>query len=382
MKGLFRYLYIFIAAIFAFAGCSEGSESAGPMQKMAVEFDLNFVGVAESGEGTSKNGVLDDYFIDGRSVIIISQRGTSLSINFNDYTIDNEGNQTENENLYKYVYYTNTSADWDNYYNFQPYGNRALDWAYMERNSLNGEYALGALYYPVGYNVYNSVEQDQSSYENLLRSNVLGAWHRTYATKTRLRFAFYHLMEAIRVTLLIPDWNPEDNSGFGADAVESAAMLGMIKDFSIDWSLDNSTETSPHAQYLREGVEPCDIIMYPESVDNDVRRVRYNDITSSFPDDEESVRTATFVVLFPPQQPAINAPAMRFILKTMGGQEKSYVWSTNNMYDNPLRSEGGLVNNLTLYLPRKANNAILIKAHILDWVDADSQFTVIPDDVE
>lgn len=379
MKGLFRYLYIFIAASLLWLdGCINSKDAPEePLQTGAVEFDVE---IGQNSDPAADNGVLDDYFIEGRSVIIISQRGESLSINFNDYTTDSEGNDIPNENLYKYVYYSNPSADWYNYYNFQPYGNRALDWAYMERNSLNGEYALGALYYPVGYNVYNSVEQDQSSYENILRSNILGAWHRTHETKSRLRFAFYHLMEAIRVQLLIPDWNPEDNSGFGADAVESAAMLGMIKDFSIDWSLDNSTETSPHAQYLREGAEPCDIKMYLESVDNDVETINLHDITASFPDEEESVRTATLVVLFPPQQPATTA--MRFILKTMGGQEKSYVWNTRDMYDNPLRSEGGMVNNLILYLPRKANNAILIKAHVVDWVEAESQFTVIPDDVE
>ena len=371
MKGLFKYLYIFIAALLAFAGCSDDHEE-DPLQ---AAFDLKFINVTDD----VSQGVLDHYFIDGSSVILISQRGTDLSIDFNDNTLDKEGNEIPNKNLYKYVYYNNPTADWENYYNFQPYGEHALDWDYIQNDRLNGEYALGALYYPIEYNVLNSVEQDQSSYDNLLRSNILGAWHRTQGIRTRLRFAFFHLMEAIRVKLLIPDWNRDDNSGFGDSAVELGEMLSVIKDFTVDWPLNNSTEVPPNAKFQQNG-EPCDIRMYLESVDNTVRRIRYNDITSTFTEGEENVRTATLVVLFPPQQPVINGPAMRFTLKTMSGMKKNYVWNTNTLSGNPLQSEGGLVNNLTLYLPRKENNAILINAQILDWIDADSQFTVIPED--
>lgn len=376
MKDVFKYPYILIAALLMFAGCSDDIEVSGPTRKMAAEFDLTFIDAMDEGD----NGVLAEHFVDGRSVILISQRGTSLSIDFNDTTFDLEGNEIPNQNLYKYVYYTNDAADWDNYYNFQPSGNRALNWDYMTNNRLNGEYALGALFYPVDYKVLNSVEQDQSILENLQRSNILGAWHRTQDIKSRLKFRFFHLMEAIRVQLLIPVWDPADNSGFGEDAAKSGDMLSMITDFDVDWSLNKSSEQAPEVHYKIDGVEPRDIRMYLESVDNTVRNIKYSDITTDFPELEESVRTATFVVLFPPQQPVNNGPAMRFKLETMGGMEKSYVWNTSLLYGNPLVSAGGRVNNLILYLPRKENNAILIKAHILDWVDADSSFTVIPDD--
>lgn len=386
MKSLF-YISLF-TILLCLGSCTDNEEVSEAVKTRAAEFDVEFYQntddktTDDSDNNTSGlNGVLDDYFIDGKSIIIISQRGTSLSIDFNDYKIDSEGNQTENENLYKYVYYSNPSAKWENLYNFQPSGNHALDWDYIGQDRLNGEYALGALYYPIGYKVYNSVEADQSIYDNLLRSNILGAWHRTNTLKTRLRFRFFHLMEAIRVTLLIPAWDSKDNSGFGTDAAKSATLLSVIKEFDIDWSLDNSSETPPNAQYTRNGVEPCDIRMFLESVDNEVKTIKLSEQTPSFPEEKENVRKATFVVLFPPQQPASNGPAMRFILKTMGGQEKSYVWNTNNMYDNTLSSEGGRVNNLILYLPRKDHNAILIKAHILDWIEAESQFTVVPDDI-
>ena len=375
MKGLFKHISLFAAALFAFAGCSDDREALEPMQKMAAEFDLSFVAQTDE-EGNVDHGVLEEYFIDGRSVIIISQRANALSLNFNETTTDAEGNEIRNDNLYKYVYYNNPAANWEEYANFQPYGDRALDWEYIGNYGFGGEFSLAALYYPVGYNIYNMVEQDQSSDDNIRRSNVLGAWHKTNVYQDRLKFAFYHIMEAIKVTLLIPVWKAEDNSGFGADAVKRGELLNIANEFDVTWGANLSTEQSPAAEAKGE---PCDIIMHLESVENEPRKIRYNDSTGSFPEDEDEVRTATFVVLFPPQQVGLNGPAMRFVLQTMGEQEKSYVWNTRDM-ENSISSEGGIVHNLILYLPRKASNAILIKSYILDWIEADSQFTVIPDD--
>ena len=379
MKSWIKHTDLIIAAflgLVGLAGCERGAEVPEPLPAGTPEIEVTFS--RATGDDAPDNGVLDDYFMDGRSVILISQRGDHISIDFNDYKTDSEGNTVENENLYKYVYYTNSSADWGNFFNFQPYGNRALDWAKMKENRLNGEYTLGALYYPVEYNIYNSVEADQSRYENVLRSNVLGAWHRTYQDQDRLRFRFWHLLAAFRVTLLIPDWDPEDNSGFGADAAEEAYLLNVRKDFTIDWPMA-STEASPNAQYVEDS-DPCDIRMYLESVDNDV--ISVGDITTSFPDvADERVRTATFVVLFPPQM--LASPSMRFVLKTMGGMEKRYVWDAKTqIVDGTLKTDGGKIDNLILYLHRFDNNAILIKAHIMDWIDAESQFTVVPDDMD
>ena len=377
MKDFYKFISIFSVIFLCLPGCGDDRENPDPARtkavELAVEFDL-------APDASSDNGVLDDYFIEGRSIILISQRGQHLNINFDDYTTDSDGQEIVNENLYKYVYYSNSGADWKNNYNFQPYGNHALDWLLMKQNEMNDGYGLGALYYPVQYNVLNSVEPDQSSYENILRSNVLGAWHKTSTYQDRLTFRFNHLMSAFKVTILIPDWNPEDNTGFGADAAKRAYMLKVKKDFVIEWPTNLSTEEAPVPRIIEDS-EVVDIRMYLESVANDAVQMNLHDISSDFPDKTDSYRTATFVVIFPPQQPASDGPAMRFILSTMGEMEKSFVWKTNNILGSSLQTGRGTVNHFILYLPRTENNALLVQSYVVPWTEAESSFTVIPDDI-
>lgn len=340
------------------------------------EFDIEIPGAGSASGGD----VLNEYFIEGRSIILISQRGNNLSIDFNDYIIsqDDPSVTLPNPNLYKYVYYSNPEADWDAGYNFMPYGNYELNWDAMLANPLNGEYSLGALYYPVEYEVMESVETDQSKRENVLRSNILGAWHRTNIPRDRLRFRFYHLMAALRVTLLIPAWEPEGNSGFGENAAASGTTLNVKKDFIIDWPIQDS-EYSPVPQLKPDAVS-TDITMYLESVSNETETIEQHSITPNFPQETDTYRRATFTVLIPPQQ-LINegTPAMRFVLSTIGGTERTYVWYASDLIDSSLTLGRGSVTNLMLAIPRSENNAILIKAYVEDWIPADSEFAVIPE---
>ena len=377
MKDIFNNILI-LTALIILTGCS--AEEAIDTPPIPKEIGLD-VEIATLDGDPEETGSLTEYFIDGRSVILISQRGDNLSIDFNEKTTS-KTDPTEivdNTNLYKYVYYTNLDADWDQGYNFQPFGNRALDWERMTDTRLNGEYALGALYYPVEYEVGDYVMEDQSTRDALLRSNVLGAWHRTSALHDRIKFRFYHLMTAVKVTLLIPDWNPVDNSGFGPDAASEAFMLNMKKEFSIVWPI--ATSEVPPAVLLTPESDTYDIKMYLESVSNEVETLNlHDDVDASFPDETENYRRATFTVLFPPQQPNIDGPAMRFILKTMGGTEKSYAWYKTENYSYITMGRGDLTH-FILYLPRTETNAILIKSYIVPWTDAESEFSVIPDDM-
>lgn len=373
---------ILLASVLGLTGCINDvfeDPSEAPAASQLIDFDIEF----ESKAGdTFADSPLYDYFIDGRSVILISQRGQNLSINFNDYLISSTDPSVmeKNENLYKYVYYTNPTADWDQGFNFQPYGNNALDWNLIQQGGeYNGGYALGALYYPIGYTVDNSVQTDQSVRDNLLRSNVLGAWHLTNSLQSRIRFRFFHLMSAMRVTLLIPDWDPADNSGFGEDAAKSAQFLKLKTDYSIEWP-NNLTSEEPPTPLFTSDAEAHDIEMYLESVSNDVETINLKTLNPDYDDITENVRKATFIAIFPPQQPYMEGPAMRFTLNTMGGTERKYIWYVNDLVSSSsLNISRGTLTNLTLYIPRTENNAILIKSYIVPWTEAESEFTVIPD---
>lgn len=383
-----------LGAAAGLTGCSSDIDlPVGTGGSDPVLFDVEIVtradgddpvsdGTGDDADQASKYPSLTEYFIDGTSVILISQRGDNISLDFNDYKVDPEDPSIllPNPNLYKYVYYTNPEANWEQGFNFMPYArDHALDWAYMEANRLNGEYTLGALYYPGGVTVHNEVMEDQSTYNALLQSNILGAWHRTQNYHDRLRFRFYHLMSAVRVTLLIPAWEGVTNTGFGENAAQSAHLLKAKKAFTIDWPLASTEE--PPAPQLTDDPNTYDIRMYLDEVSNDVEEVNLQDIYYEFPDKEERIRRVTFTVLLPVQQLTTDGPAMRFILNSMGGEPKSYVWYTSDIEDfSSFKITKGAITNMVLYLPRVATNAILVDATIDPWIEAESEFNVMPDD--
>lgn len=371
-----KYILLFAMAVLTLTGCrNDEAESVSTVASSAfsVEFDTR------ASDNPNENDPLVDYFIDGRSVILISQQGDHISLDFEDYTVSatDPSVTTPNRNLYRYVYYTNPKADWEQGYNFQPYGDRALDWDYMFENRLSGEYVLGALYYPGGIAVNNSVQIDQTSYENLTSSNVLAAYHKTQEFHSRLRFKFYHLMSAIRVTLLIPVWNPDDNTGFGENSARGAEMLDLKKDFSINWPLGSSEE--PPVPVLTDDPQTYDIQMYLESVSNEVEEITLSDLNPEFPAETDRFRRATFLVVFPPQEPSNVGPAMRFHLTSMGGTPRNFVWYSSDLFNSSISNARGSLHNLLLYLPRTDNDAILIQSTIIDWIPAESEFSVVPE---
>ena len=375
------HIYILSSLFTVLLGCSAAEEEqpSVPVPEGDRIFDVEF----ETRAGEDGNDdLLNAQFINGQSVILISQRGENLSLDFEDYMTDpdNPSLVIPNTNLYKYVYYTNPSADWAQGFDFQPVGEHALDWDAIEKaGKLNSDYSLGALFYPVQYEVHNYVDTDQSILNNLLRSNIQAAWHKTNSLRSRLRFKFYHMMAAVRVTLLVPVWRPEDNSGFGEDAVQSASMLSVQPNFSIDWPLELKTEDFPLPQ-LSTTDPLSDIKMYLESASNEVKTVNLHDLNPGFPNEEDSYREATFLMLLPPQNPASAGPAMRFILNSISGTERRYIWYSSDLVgSSAITFARNSLTHLTLYVPRAENSAILVKSYIVPWTEAESQFSVVPD---
>ena len=385
-----KYLLPTVALTVLLGGCREESElpslpSGGGDDENSIE--LVFPTRAPE-DDVIELEPLEDYFVEGQSILLISQRGNTLNLNFDEYMQDPQNPESliPNWNLYKYTWYRNDEANWDEGYNFQPLNeNTALNWDKISEAEFGSNYAFGALYYPVTNEVNNSVMTDQRDYSNLLRSNPLAAYHTTNALRSRLRFRLNHLMAAATVTLLVPDWDPTDNTGFGPDAVQWGQLLNVKKDFTIDWNF-NSSDVPIHANST-ESDTFYDIYMYVANVDNEVKTVNLNEFDLNYNTEKDQdgviadkVRTVTFNVLFPPQQLSEVVPIMRFNMKTMSGATKNYLLYFRGLVGQNLALSSGTVTHFYLYLPRTENNAIILKSYILDWAEAESEFTVIPDD--
>ena len=363
------------------------------LSRIAVFIDSRADGATPAEEMTEKqlvlkrvDDLLDDGFVNNTSVFYISQDGTSSDIEPN-FSSD------DNDNLYTYVYYENPEAEWgpeeesgENIggYNFTAVNGRALNWTYIENIGMVGNgYVFCGLYFPADNQVRFSVEKDQSVLANHRRSNILGAKHSTRTAQNRLRFRLYHLMVYLNVTLYIPVYDADDNTGYLEDAVRQGTLLGFYSDFNVNWAAESGADLSPDVSSDKES-ELTDIRMYlhPGSEETKIDISKFSD--SDTDTGTERVRKYTLGVLFPSGvDDILSRDILRFTLMTPGGTEKNYVFSTSQIPTSStgLSLEKGHISNLELYLPRHDSDAIVIGAEILDWTHAYSNMTVLEEDV-
>ena len=372
-----KFFNILIVCLIIGLSCSSCKESAEIEEKAfssplsPVSFELEMMSapydLADTQDGSIELDPLDYYFHPGQSVLLISQRGET----FEPFS---EANPTK---TYKYTYYVNDEANWDRGYNFEPYGEDALDWDLIKNYQYNGNFAFGALYYPISNESTTSVKKDQSNFNDYLSSDILGTYHLTSELESRLRFRFFHLMACINVKLWVPDWSAEDNTGFFDDAVKKAEILDMITDFELKWG-EKSTEEPPTASTENlPDPQKSDIRMYLFPTDSP-REVITKDL-SSFNQklDNDNIREYNFRVLLPPQTLSSDNSLIRFTL-TKNDKEKTYLFATRNITSGSLSVAAGSMSNIIIYLPRFENEAILIKAEIIDWINGNTEFTARP----
>lgn len=373
----FKYLILFFALGFIISSCTHDSENLKDLPKegskpVAVVVNLanppfTFYDLENDNSQNVELDPLDYYFHPGQSVLLISQR-TQFFDPFS------EENTTE---TYKYTYYVNEEANWDYGYNFEPYGDNALDWKLIADNQFNGSYAFGALYYPVENDMIWSVKSDQRDFKDFLSSDILGTYHSTSELKSRLRFRLFHLMACINLKLWVPDWSEENNTGFFDDAVKSVEFLNSITNFKLVFG-NKSSEEPPTAstEDLKEYLY-SDILMYhqdagmPREVTQKELSQFNTDLTS------DNIREYHFQVLLPTQTLSSDSPLIRFTL-SRNGEEKRYLFSSKNIKDRNINIVQGSMTNLTVYIPRFEDDALLIKAEVLDWMQGNSEFTALP----
>lgn len=325
-------------------------------------------------------------------------------------------------NLYSYKYDLKYSVTWEDDpggYNFFPDNLEGkMDWDVVKAWGLNNTgYALFGLYYP-----YNNilptnelgqldfmVQRDQTTKENLRKSNYIGAYHSSSKSGQRLKFRLYHLTSYIKVTLYVPVFNPHDiiindqgkeeevRSGYPADALLSAEVRDVINHFRINWYAGRSSDTAPLT--VTADNDRGDVLMYipqPEDYpDTDglppkvtIRLADYiRDAASDkdLPETDECWKITLSALIPAGQDYPIDDPKypmgqtwtdlnfLRFNLRqNIGDVPKRYVFTGNSAYGligsgDALNISQGRLQHLSLYLPRYGDKAVLLGANVVDW---------------
>ena len=325
---------------------------------------------------------------DENSVIFVSQQ-TQLIPAF----------QTEDA-IYDYKFIVDSEdANWDEGYNFTP-RNLAdpLEWYKISnRGTYGGYFTLFALHFPrrdeikqrtVDGKIVYSVEEDQSTLENLIKSDVLGAYHTTSELFNRLRFRLFHLMTYLRIRLYVPVYNEEKKTGFFDDALISANLVNANPEFAVDWGAKMTSDEEGPAISAVAG--DGNIKMYKHPLKDGEERtpvpIKYADfLQTGFFDqeidgDEDMVRVYDFSVLIPRQVSVLDEDGnpqnfaesefLNFILRSNSGAENKYIFDQsmkNEENSSFLNLTPGVFQYMELYVPRVGNKIICMKATLKPW---------------
>lgn len=381
MKDLYIYICFLILA-FLMPSCTddEGKEEIVGNVLETVTVGSKHRKVAEGiDENDDEEGLINSSFVDG-SVLYFSQMGPTDETNPNFTNEDADARPY----LYKYVYYENPDANWDENYNFKYMdGRKPFEWDSVPSiGSVGNSFSFYAMYFPVDNTVRFEVEADQSEKDNFLKSDVMGAYHATSTMFTRMRFNLFHLMVYLKVTLYVPVFESQDNngnykiSGFDAGSMKGAYVMNANRKFNINWRVNRSSDTE--APLTSTIDSKANIKMYTHLYDDNVIiddfEVRDYYMGGNLTTDR--VRAYTFSVLFPSQTFGDNF--LCFALQAPDNSMKYYYFSGSQIVGDSgnYSLTQGTLQQLKLYLPRNSNDVILIGANILPWKDAITDMTV------
>ena len=324
-------------------------------------------------------------------LLYFSQMPQGGNPNFEDWTEDIDNY------LYVYKYSPNLNATWTEGYNFKVNeGRLGFNWDNVIAVGANGNaFKFFGFHFPVGQQPVWKVQTDQTGTEdpydrsNFMKSDILGAYHSTSAIFTRMRFRLFHLMTYLMVKIYVPvydgtadDYNNQSFSGFNEGALKGAYVMNAFTDFKIEWAAAKSSDSEAPLVQPDESKGRYNIRMYRHDIDEtatqeiDVKPY-YNENVEGITGNKDTVRTYLFSVLIPPQ----NFPGdfLCFALQSPGGDTKYYYFKSEQIVGADGNSYGltqGTLQELTLYLPRKTNQTVLVGAKILPWKNAETDMTV------
>ena len=236
--------------------------------------------------------LLPEFVVD-QSNLYVSQK-TKKSNPFQQHF--QEQDAEESTPTYKYVYYYNPNADWEKGFNFKPAdGNQivqddgstvngnALNWDDVGRfGSFGNGYSLFAMYYPVDNVPKLKVQTDQSTLENLMKSDIMGAYHSTSALYSRVRFRMFHLMVYLKVNLYVPVFRDDmtkggkqqNSSGYLRGDLTKAEVVHSFTDIGMEWGAIRGSDTAPKV-----------VSVYYKDDDSTGERERLDETSTTFLED-------------------------------------------------------------------------------------------------
>lgn len=375
-----KNFYFTVTFALVLMGCKE-SDSIDTLfpdtvEKLTVEVYKTRVDEAETDKPYKQwTDLLDEDFKKDISILYISQRGQNVTPSF--------GKNAGSENLYAYVYNGN-KATWDEGTNFNVIKNgQPFSWKNVKQiGPVGNSYDFFAMYFPHTNTVPEvmndfSVMTDQSSKENLNKSNILGAYHVTSSLYSQLKFRLFHLTCFLNVTVYIPVFENENNSGFYPQTTPYASVIGAYPNFLIDWAAVRSSDTMGPLVTAKES-ETSDIKMFLHPINEAEPETAEIDISDFYPFGDpgvtkDQVYVYRFSVMFPPQPVSFSrSNFLRFTFNTVSGASKNYYFngSTQQIGGGLDMSQGNL-QELNLYIPRNGDGVILVKANVNPWTQAD-----------
>ena len=377
-----QYYYIFFLLFILISGCNSSDKDINDTEDVLAVTESHFsVNIRSRDDSNNSVNILEDDFIPEISQLFISQMGTMINPSFN---------SSETTNLYQYTYYNNSDASWNAGTNFKPNKDKAVNWNDIKNRGLVGNvYSLYAMYFPYGNSIISdgnngfSVQTDQSTLDNLRKSNILGAYHATSSLFTPLKFRLFHLTVYLQVNVFLPAFDPNDNTGFKENALQDAFVLNVNPNYIIEWRALRASDIEAPLVVLNNSEDTSNIRMYSHiAPGNSPDRAKlkmnefYGDLDMEM--EEDDVYVLPFSVLIPPQGTNFSDnDFLKFSFATPGGSVKNYYYAAKTQQvGGSFGMTQGVLQVLNLYIPRNGDGIILVSAEVLPWTPADTNMNV------
>lgn len=334
----------------------------------AVSFSASISGsTSRSGEDTEITDYLHQHFIKDKSLIRI--------VNTVNYSVPQFDDPAEYK---EYIYTGNGGDDAETtipYPNFTPYPNAdedGFDWNRI--NPTANHFIFEAVCYPLTYTPFDEVQADQSTIENLWKSDLLLAYHWQDLNERykMVELKFHHAFSMIRVEADLPISMPQDEGGFPENAVTKVKLVKIQRGYEVDYTsaIDNN------------GLRPVKVLGEDESIE--MYRI-------SGPD-ESNTHTQSYVycAILPTQEIESGKELVEFTILTYPGErnegEEGYKEAVEKTYYFTPKTNFSLeqehITTLKLTYDHEVPEIIQVNATVSKWGDWYTGMVLEPDNKE